>query len=84
MPDLSHGFRQAASSWWQKRRFSVPQFRRGGWFIKHLFSASAFVVKAATFAEPESDKQNTEIFFIQIIINFRLNQMEEPIKIHLL
>jgi len=37
---------------WQKWRFSAPQIHL--WLIKVWFSASAFVVKIATFAKPEN------------------------------
>jgi hypothetical protein len=37
---------------WQKWRFSAPQTHL--WLIKHLFSASTFVVKIATFAKPQN------------------------------
>jgi hypothetical protein len=39
---------------WQKWRFSAPQTHLG--LIQHLFSASKFMVKIATFAKPENVK----------------------------
>jgi hypothetical protein len=42
---------------WQKWRFSASQTHL--WLIKVWFSASAFVVKIATFAKPETVGGNT-------------------------
>ena len=42
--------RQPITRVWQKWRFSAPQTHL--WLIKVWFSASAFVVKIATFAKP--------------------------------
>jgi hypothetical protein len=44
--------RQWLTRVWQKWRFSAPQ--KHLWLIKHWFSASTFVVKIATFANPET------------------------------
>ena len=57
---------------WQKWQFSVPKTHL--WLIKHLFSASTFVVKIATFAKPETvsskpiDKPKRRIDFNFIIM----------------
>ena len=48
--------RQQVTAVWQKWRFSAPQTVL--WLIKHLFSASTFVVKIATFAKPPTVNGN--------------------------
>ncbi len=51
---------------WQKWRFSAPQTHL--WLIKHLFSASTFVVKIATFAKCQTVMGS--FFWFKKVINF--------------